>query len=289
MVAVTCLPPRARPSPRCGRESPLTPPPRRAPAPQTSTLSSASRRPTSPPRTPPRRTATPGRGGRCSRRAAPARPRARPACAPPGTARRRAPCTGSPRSARPARCSATRSVDSIASALASCVVAGEQPRGHVQPEARQRLRPRLAQLGPEDRGIGQRVAVDLARRQLGHLPALRLRVGDRELRRGLVDVERPRERLARVDRRRRAAAAAASSSMLSLSCAPSGAGSSGAGSPSSRASTAGAALASTWRAATAPPSKRTSAPTPSVSIDGHLDAQAQLRARRPRDRRRAPR
>ena len=55
--------------------------------------------------------------------------------------------------------------------------------------------------------------------------------------------------------------------MLSLSCAPSGAGSSGGGSPSSRASTAGATLASTRRAGTEPPSKNTSAPTPSVSIE----------------------
>ena len=43
------------------------------------------------------------------------------------------------------------SVDLIASRLGRLRLAREQPRGHVQPEAGQRLRPRLAQLGTEDR------------------------------------------------------------------------------------------------------------------------------------------
>ena len=53
--------------------------------------------------------------------------------------------------------------------------------------------------GPRIGRVGQRVAVDLARRQRGELAALGLLVGGLELRRALVDVEGARERLARVD------------------------------------------------------------------------------------------
>jgi hypothetical protein len=80
------------------------------------------------------------------------------------------------------------------------VVAGEQPRRHVQAEQRQRLRAARAQVGPEDARVGQRVAVDLARRQVGDRPGARLEVRALELRRGLVDVEGPGERLLGRDR-----------------------------------------------------------------------------------------
>ena len=177
----------------------------------------------------------------------------------------RARSTGSPRSARPARCSATpASTRSPAPWPAGSP--REQPRRHVQPEAGQRLRARLAQLGAEDRGIGERVAVDLARRQLGHPPALGLAVGERELGGGLVDVKRPRERLVRDPPTGRAAAAAAVSSMLTLSCAPSGGGS-GPARPAAAPARRARRWQSTWRACTDPPSKRTSAATPSVSIE----------------------
>ena len=56
-------------------------------------------------------------------------------------------------------------------------VVAEQPRRHVQAEQRQRLHAGGPQLGAEDRRVGQRVAVDLARRQVRHHAGRGLAVG----------------------------------------------------------------------------------------------------------------
>ena len=75
----------------------------------------------------------------------------------------------------------------------------EQPRGHVQREHRQRVDPGLAQRGPEDARIGERVTVRLARWRLGDRATRGFAVRALELRGALVDVERPRERAHRID------------------------------------------------------------------------------------------
>ena len=80
-------------------------------------------------------------------------------------------------------------------------VVGEQPRRHVQPEQRERLRPRRPQLVRQDARIGQRVAVDLARRHGRDATGAGLGVGGRQLLIALVDVERPRERFLRAGSR----------------------------------------------------------------------------------------
>ena len=232
-----------------------------------------SRRPTSRPPTAPRRTATAGRGGRCSRPAGPARPRARPACAPPGTARRRARSTGSPRSARPSTLFSDRSVEAIASALASWWRSREEPRGHVQPEAGQRLRARLAQLrrrgltGRRASGSRPRTAPARARHPGG--PARRRpRAGSRTRSLGRCP-RRPRTDRPRGSRSR----GSRFNSRLSLSWAPSGGGS-GSGSPSSRASTAGATFVSTCRALHRA-ALEVHLGADAVGLDpGHLDARA---------------
>ena len=125
------------------------------------------------------------------------------------------------------------------------------------------------QAGPEDARIGQRVAVDLARhRRSGTRAALRLRERRLELRVGLVDVERPGERVlgrhAPLSRRR----GSRLSSMFTFSCAPSGASAAG-GEPSRRSSTAGAQPAMTCSHVTEPAPvalECTDARRPSASI-----------------------
>ncbi len=74
-------------------------------------------------------------------------------------------------------------------------IGGEQPRGHVQREQRQRVRPGGAQLRAEDARVGQRVAVALTRRQLGQQPGGGLLVGALQLLGALVDVEGAGERV----------------------------------------------------------------------------------------------
>ena len=69
----------------------------------------------------------------------------------------------------------------------------------MQREARERLGARRLQLGAEDARVGQRVAVDLARHDLGHRPGRRLRAGALELGVALVDVEGAGEGVGRVD------------------------------------------------------------------------------------------
>ena len=82
---------------------------------------------------------------------------------------------------RPGRQSSIGSARTVSSerSVASSVAAApagrrEQPGRHVQPEEGQRLRARRRQLGAEDRRVGQRVAVDLARRHVGDAPGGRL-------------------------------------------------------------------------------------------------------------------
>ena len=53
------------------------------------------------------------------------------------------------------------------------VVLAEEPRRQVQAEERQRLGVRRGQVRPEDGAVGQGVAVDLARRQVGDAPVAR--------------------------------------------------------------------------------------------------------------------
>ena len=110
-------------------------------------------------RAPPR--ATRGRGGRCGRRAGRRRPRGRPGCAPRGRAARPRRAPGSPRAARPARCPSSASVAASAALAGAVGVRREQPRRHVQAERGERLVAGRAQVGPEDRVVGQRVAVRL--------------------------------------------------------------------------------------------------------------------------------
>ncbi len=78
------------------------------------------------------------------------------------------------------------------------VVPREQPGGGVQPEQRQRLVAPRGQVGGEDRGVGQRVAVHLARRGARRLPGRRLPVGVLQLPVTLGDMEGPGERLPRI-------------------------------------------------------------------------------------------
>ena len=92
---------------------------------------------------------------------------------------------------------AERGVDSAALGA----VVGEQPRRHVQPEQRERLHPPGPQLVRQDARIGQRVAVDLARRHGRDATGAGLGVGDRQLLIALVDVKRPRERFLRAGSR----------------------------------------------------------------------------------------
>ena len=112
----------------------------------------------------PRRTATAGRGGRCCRRAARARARARRACAPR--------CTGSP-SGRAQQAVLDRLGEHRVRASAS--VPG-RPRGPSRRRGRRRTAaracgsansvsvwtPRSRRSGADDRRVGERVAVDLA-------------------------------------------------------------------------------------------------------------------------------
>ena len=65
---------------------------------------------------------------------------------------------------------------------------------HLQPEQRQGLRTLGAQLGAEDRRVGEGVAVDLGRQGVRDAATRRDRVGVVELRHGLVDVEGAGER-----------------------------------------------------------------------------------------------
>ena len=207
---------------------PLTPPPRRAPAPHSSTLrvrglDAPARRP----RPRPRRTATRGRGGRCCRRAGRARPRGRAACAPRCTARRPACARGSPRSARRARASSERSVAVDGRAPWRPRVAANSRAGMCRPKQRQRLRARGPQLGPEDRRVGQRVAVDLARRQRRDAPGgrpARRRPASCARRSLTWNVPANASRGSTCASRSRGSRA---SSMLTLSWAPSGGGSGG--------------------------------------------------------------
>ncbi len=80
------------------------------------------------------------------------------------------------------------------------VVLLEQPRRGVQAEQRQGLVPLLDQLRPEDRRVGQRVAVDLRGRYGGQFPGGRLGMRPRQLGVPLGDVEGAAERLARIHR-----------------------------------------------------------------------------------------
>ena len=91
-------------------------------------------------------------------------------------------------------------------------VGGEQPRGHVQREQRQRVRAGGAQLRAEDARVGERVAVALARRQLGDRAGGRLLVGALQLRGRLVDMEGAGERALGAQRRDPSGAAAARAS-----------------------------------------------------------------------------
>ena len=78
-------------------------------------------------------------------------------------------------------------------------VGREEPRREVQREAGQGLRARGLQLGPEDRRIGQRVAVDLAWHRVGQRPAGGPRVRGVKLRIALVDVEGAEEGVRGID------------------------------------------------------------------------------------------
>jgi hypothetical protein len=92
--------------------------------------------------------------------------------------------------------------------LGRVVVAGEEAGRRVEREARQRLGARGAQALAEDGGVGEGVAVGLARDGVGEAAGARPPVRGRELAGGLVDVERAGEGLARVDRRVAAGAGA---------------------------------------------------------------------------------
>ena len=69
----------------------------------------------------------------------------------------------------------------------------------MQREARQRLRAGGLQLGSEDARVGKRVAVDLARHDVGQRARRGLRAGALELVVALVDVEGAGEGVGRVD------------------------------------------------------------------------------------------
>ena len=69
--------------------------------------------------------------------------------------------------------SSERSVASSASFVAVSLSLAEEPRRQVQAEEGQRLRVARGELGPEDRAVAERVAVDLARRQVGDAPVAR--------------------------------------------------------------------------------------------------------------------
>ncbi len=118
--------------------------------------------------------------------------------------------------------SSERSVAATARLLRRRVVAREQPRRHVQREAGQRLGAGGAQLVAEDRRVGERVAVDLARAGSGRAPALaRACAAASWLAASLTwKVPANASRGSTAPSRRRGSRA---SSMLSLSCAPSGA------------------------------------------------------------------
>lgn len=84
--------------------------------------------------------------------------------------------------------------------LAYGVVVGlEQPRGRVQAEQGERLVALIDQVRAEDGRIGEGVAVDLGGRGLGEHTGGGLGVGEGQLVVSLGDVEGPGERLARVD------------------------------------------------------------------------------------------
>ena len=63
--------------------------------------------------------------------------------------------------------SSEASVRPTARSFAASWSRGEQPRGHVEREQRQRLHAALAQVRRDDRRVGERVAVDLQRRDVG--------------------------------------------------------------------------------------------------------------------------
>ena len=88
-------------------------------------------------------------------------------------------------------------------------IAVEQAGRHVQGEQREGLRALVAQAGVEDGRVAQRVAVDLAGRDIGHPAVGRLPVGRLELLVALVDVERAGEGPLGAHLPRRAAPAAA--------------------------------------------------------------------------------
>ena len=128
-------------------------------------------------------------------------PRGRPGCGPR--------CTGAvgvaeqhrPRWARPS----TESSESQGARRApgprgACSLsAAEQPRRQVQAEEGQRLRVARGEVGPEDRAVRQAVAVDLARRQVGSARRAAAAYASCELGVALVDVEGAGERRCGVD------------------------------------------------------------------------------------------
>ena len=210
---------------------PLTPPPRTAPAPHSSTLAwrglhaPAARCP-------------PGAYGKA---------RSRWKMLPPGSRRSRSRSSGvfasmhgrpSASYARQSAIGSARCASSWArvalssSSRAASWSCREQPGGRVQPEQGQGLVAPRGQVRAEDRRVGQRVAVDLGRRRGAAAPPRRP-AGTRvaKLLVALGDVEGPGERLARVDARGPAAAGSRRSSMLTFSWAPS-AGGAGGSSPS---------------------------------------------------------
>ena len=145
---------------------PLTPPPRRAPAPHTSTRGWSVSTPQLPTSASSSANGHAGRGGRCCRRAGRARPRGRAGCAPRGTA-------------RPSASRHRQSSIGSASTLSSerSVAASASPRARRRGRRRTAARacaarssvsvcaPAARSSGPRIDRVGQRVAVDLARHQ----------------------------------------------------------------------------------------------------------------------------
>ena len=215
---------RRRPSRRRGRGSPLTPPPRRAPAPASRTRGCSVSTPQAPDlvvAAPP--TATTGRGGRCGRPAAP-------------TSASRSTGLRTSRHGRAVGVAQQAVLDRLGQHAVHRGAAWprarrsgrrpgrrEQPRGHVQAERRERVVTARAQVGAEDRVVGERVAVGLDGRHVrdppgGRLPRTPARAGWRSRCTWNVPAN------AAPGRRPSAAAAAGVSSMFTFSCAPSGAG-----------------------------------------------------------------
>ena len=118
----------------------------------------------------------------------------------------------------------------------------------MQAEQRQRVHAPAGQVGRQDRRVGERVAVDLARQRVGQGPGRRRGVGRLELGVALVDVERAREGPRRV-----VPAAQAGQPVehhVDLHLRALGRRVRRRGPPRSRSSTAGATPARTWAAAT---------------------------------------